>query len=66
MAAKFCEARSPAFPSPGCCGHTFTMSPDPKCRNCGEIPTLDSPNAGEAVSLCMLKLNHRGHHSWAR
>lgn len=61
-----CEARGPAFPSPGCCGHTFTLSPAPECRNCGQVPMLESPHAGLATSVCLLDYGHRGRHSWAR
>lgn len=61
-----CEAHSPAFASPGCCGNTFTLSPEPKCRNCGQVPSLESPHAEEAVSICLLSYGHRGKHSWAR
>lgn len=64
----YCNAVSAPFPVESCCGHTSRMNPSaswPKCNNCGEVPTIkDPPQLAE--SLCMLKVGHRGRHSWAR
>lgn len=57
-----CNARSQPHPVPGCCGHT--LSPEPACRNCGQVPSHLSPYAAEAVDLCLRPWGHRGRHSW--
>jgi hypothetical protein len=66
MPTSYCDAPSPTFPSPGCCGHTCTVSPEPECKNCGQVPSLESPHAGRAYSICMFKAGHRSKHSWEK
>lgn len=67
MSKAFCDAPSPTFPSPGCCGKTLMVSPpDTCCRNCGQVPSLDSPHAGRAFSICMSKAGHKGKHTWEK
>lgn len=67
MPVTYCEAPSPAFKTAGCCGSTLIVNPpSPACQKCGEVPTLDSPNAKNAVSLCLSKAGHKGKHTWQK
>lgn len=67
MPKTYCEAPSPAVAHPGCCGHTLMVSPpDIVCQNCGQAPTLDSPKATRAFSICMSKAGHKGKHTWQK